>query len=71
MLTGLFHGAMCLSGNEMVSWSYGSIEQRPERSTRSVAEKLGCNLPSNVDMVECLRKINATTLVETDPDPMV
>ena len=70
-ILGYFHGAICQSGTEMTSWAYGSKSQRPENMTRSVAEQLGCDLPSNADMVECLRQINATTLIDTIPDLMV
>ena len=63
--------ACSISGNEMVRRAYGRREQTPERMTKSVAEQLGCDLDNNAAMIECLRGVNASTLVDTAPDILV
>ena len=60
---GLFHRAIIQSGSALSSWA---VNYQPVKYTRTLAERVGCNVLDTVDMVACLQRKTAKELVEQD-----
>ncbi|XP_077447573.1 neuroligin-3b [Stigmatopora argus] len=63
---GLFHRAIIQSGSALSSWA---VNYQPVKYTRTLAERVGCNVLDTVDMVSCLQKKSAKELVEQEIQP--
>ncbi|XP_007576659.1 neuroligin 4 X-linked a [Poecilia formosa] len=57
----LFQKAIIQSGTALSSWA---VNYQPAKYTRSLAEKVGCNMLDTIDLVECLQKKNYKELIE-------
>uniref|UniRef100_A0A3Q3AZL1 Neuroligin 4 X-linked a n=1 Tax=Kryptolebias marmoratus TaxID=37003 RepID=A0A3Q3AZL1_KRYMA len=57
----LFQKAIIQSGTALSSWA---VNYQPAKYTRSLAEKVGCNILDTIDLVECLQKKNYKELIE-------
>uniref|UniRef100_A0A3Q2G8Z5 Neuroligin 4 X-linked a n=1 Tax=Cyprinodon variegatus TaxID=28743 RepID=A0A3Q2G8Z5_CYPVA len=57
----LFQKAIIQSGTALSSWA---VNYQPAKYTRSLAEKVGCNMLDTIDLVECLQKKSYKELIE-------
>jgi len=60
--TGLFHQAIMESGTEQNFWTLNYPNQEPEKYVYQVAAKLDCALPTDPEIIACLRSKTATQL---------
>lgn len=65
-LLGLFHSAISQSGAALVPWSVVPVQLAINR-THALAKLTNCPAASTVELLNCLKKIQAKTLVELQP----
>ncbi|KAL3282168.1 hypothetical protein HHI36_005363 [Cryptolaemus montrouzieri] len=63
MSKGLFHGVISQSGTVFNIWAV-IPEGRNIKSAKKLAESVGCSTTTNMEMVECLRNVDALKLVD-------
>ncbi|XP_036410356.1 neuroligin-1-like isoform X1 [Megalops cyprinoides] len=63
---GLFQRAIAQSGTALSSWA---VSFQPAKYARILAKKVGCDLESSADLVECLQKRHYKELVDQDVQP--
>ena len=61
----LFHRGIPQSGNELGYWAVIKPLMEPEKYILEVAKKLDCDNDNTTDMVKCLRRVKALTLMNT------
>ncbi|KAF2885849.1 hypothetical protein ILUMI_20322, partial [Ignelater luminosus] len=61
----LINGAIMNSGTALGSWSFDSTGENA-KNTKKLAKLLDCPTTSSLEMVECLRKVDAIKIVEQD-----
>lgn len=61
IFTGLFHRGLSQSGTAIQPWA---LIENPLRKARKVAQKLNCTIESTKSMVDCLRKVKVSDLIE-------
>lgn len=59
----LFDKVIQESGSDLNIWAYNEDEQKPWTYTAAVAAKLNCTRDNDEDMMNCLRTIDADTLI--------
>ncbi|KAG5884998.1 hypothetical protein JTB14_025344 [Gonioctena quinquepunctata] len=74
---GLFKTAILQSGTTLCSWAFSENNENLKNS-RKLARALNCPIEPTTEMAECLRKVDANTIIEQDGifkvwdyDPMI